>query len=109
MDEPTLMRIQSDPNYIRLSQTRKTFGWTLSIIMLVIYYGFIALVAFAPNVIGIKVSGSITFGLVLGVAVILSAIILTGIYVWRANAQYDALTKAIVDASALSSSTMGVR
>jgi uncharacterized membrane protein (DUF485 family) len=109
MDERTLMRIQSDPNYIRLSQTRKKFGWTLSIIMLVIYYGFIALVAFAPNVIGIKVSGSITFGLVLGVAVILSAIILTGIYVWRANAEYDALTKAIVDASALSSSTMGVR
>jgi uncharacterized membrane protein (DUF485 family) len=109
MDEPTLLRIQNDPNYIRLSQTRKTFGWTLSIIMLVIYYGFIALVAFAPNVIGIKVGSSITFGLILGVAVILSAIVLTGIYVWRANAQYDALTKAIVDASALGSSTMGVR
>ena len=101
MDVPTLMRIQNDPNYIRLSQTRKIFGWTLSIIMLVIYYGFIALVAFAPSVIGIKIGGSITFGLILGVAVILSAIILTGIYVWRANAQYDALTKAIVDASTI--------
>jgi uncharacterized membrane protein (DUF485 family) len=99
MDEPTLTRIQNDPNYIRLSQTRKMFGWTLSIIMLVIYYGFIALVAFAPSVIGVKIGGSITFGLILGVAVILSAIVLTGIYVWRANAQYDTLTKAIVDAS----------
>jgi uncharacterized membrane protein (DUF485 family) len=109
MDQPTLARIQNDRNYIQLSQTRKSFGWTLSIIMLVIYFGFIALVAFAPKVIGNKVAGSITFGLILGVAVILSAIILTGIYVWRANARYDALTKAIVDATALGTTTMGVR
>jgi uncharacterized membrane protein (DUF485 family) len=101
MDDSTLQRIQNDPNYIHLSQARKSFGWTLSIIMLVIYYGFISLVAFAPSVIGINIGGSITFGLLLGVAVILSAIILTGIYVWRANAQYDALTKAIVNASAM--------
>jgi uncharacterized membrane protein (DUF485 family) len=101
MDEPSLQRIQNDPNYIQLSQARKSFGWTLSIIMLVIYYGFIALVAFAPNIIGINIGGSITLGLLLGVAVILSAIILTGIYVWRANAQYDTLTKAIVNASAM--------
>ncbi len=69
--------------------------------MLVIYYGFIALVAFAPGVIAIKLAGSITIGLVLGVAIILSAIILTGIYVLRANAQYDELTKAIVNANAM--------
>jgi uncharacterized membrane protein (DUF485 family) len=101
MDDLALKRIQDDPNYIQLTQARRSFGWTLSIIMLVIYYGFIALVAFAPSVIGINIGGSITFGLLLGVAVILSAIILTGIYVWRANAQYDALTKAIVNASAM--------
>jgi uncharacterized membrane protein (DUF485 family) len=101
MDEAALRRIQDDPNYIHLAQARKSFGWTLSIIMLVIYYGFIALVAFAPGVIGIKIAGWITFGLVLGVSVILSAILLTGIYVWRANAEYDALTRAIVNASAM--------
>jgi uncharacterized membrane protein (DUF485 family) len=101
MDEATLRRIQNDPNYIHLAQARKSFGWTLSIIMLVIYYGFIALVAFAPSVIGIKIGGWITFGLLLGVSVILSAIILTGIYVWRANAEYDALTRAIINASAM--------
>jgi uncharacterized membrane protein (DUF485 family) len=101
MDDLALKRIQDDPNYIQLTQARRSFGWTLSIIMLVIYYGFIALVAFAPSVIGINIGGSITFGLLLGVAVILSAITLTGIYVWRANSQYDALTKAIVNASAM--------
>jgi uncharacterized membrane protein (DUF485 family) len=99
MDDAAIARIEADPTYIELVRTRKSFGWTLSIIMLVIYYGFIALVAFAPSVIGIKVSGSITLGLPLGIAVILSAIILTGIYVWRANDRYDQLTRAIVEAN----------
>jgi uncharacterized membrane protein (DUF485 family) len=101
MDGATLARIQRDPNYIQLVRERKSFGWTLSIIMLVIYYGFIALVAFFPNVIATKVAGSITIGLILGAALILASIALTGIYVLRANSQYDELTKAIVDANAL--------
>jgi uncharacterized membrane protein (DUF485 family) len=69
--------------------------------MLVIYYGFIALVAFAPSVIAANLAGSITIGLLLGVAIILAAIVLTGVYVLRANAQYDDLTKAIVNANAV--------
>ena len=54
MDEQAVKRIQSDPNYIKLVAERKSFGWTLAIITLVIYYGYIALVAFAPGVIAIK-------------------------------------------------------
>ena len=101
MDDATIKRIQSDPNYIKLVSERKSYGWTLSIIMLVIYYGFIALVAFVPGVIAIKIGGVITVGLVLGVAIILIAIILTGIYVLRANAEYDELTNAIVNANVM--------
>jgi uncharacterized membrane protein (DUF485 family) len=100
MDDAALTRIQSDPNYIKLVSERKSYGWTLSIIMLAVYYGYIALVAFAPSVIGIKIAGVITIGLVLGAAIIVFAILLTGIYVLRANAQYDDLTKAIVNANA---------
>ena len=100
MDEATIRRIQSDPNDIKLVRDRKSFGWTLSIIVLVIYYGYIALVAFAPEIIATKVVGVITIGLFLGVGLILASIILTGIYVLRANSQYDDLTKAIVDANA---------
>ena len=56
MDEQTVKRIQSDPNYIRLVAERKSFGWTLAIITLVVYYGYIALVAFAPSVIATPVA-----------------------------------------------------
>ena len=95
MDDATVRQIESDPNFKKLVHERTTFGWTLTIIMLVIYYGFIALVAFSPSTIAIKVSGSITFGIILGVAIIIAAILLTGIYVMRANAEYDDLTAAI--------------
>jgi uncharacterized membrane protein (DUF485 family) len=101
MDEQAVKRIQSDPNYIKLVAERKSFGWTLAIITLVIYYGYIALVAFAPGVIATPVSGAITVGIILGAAIIVASIVLTGIYVSRANSIYDELTKAIVNAAAM--------
>jgi uncharacterized membrane protein (DUF485 family) len=98
MDVSTLKRIEADPNYQKLVSERKSFGWTLAIITLVIYYGFLAVVAFAPQVISTKVSGDITIGIIIGVAVILASILLTGIYVLRANSEYDDLTNAIGNA-----------
>jgi uncharacterized membrane protein (DUF485 family) len=99
MDETTLARIQKDPNYIKLVADRKGFGWTLTIIILVIYYGYIALVAFAPSLIAVPISGAITWGLVIGFSIIVASVVLTGIYVWRANSKYDELTRAIVAAN----------
>jgi uncharacterized membrane protein (DUF485 family) len=96
MDNATLNRIENDPNYVKLVSDRKTFGWTLAIITLVMYYGFIAIIAFAPSIISVKIFGSITIGIVLGIAIIVASILLTGIYVLRANSEYDDLTNAIV-------------
>jgi uncharacterized membrane protein (DUF485 family) len=84
---------------VKLVNERKSFGWTLTIITLVIYYGFLALGAFFPGTFVIPVIGSITLGVVLGVAIILASILLTGIYVIRANSEYDDLTDAVVSAA----------
>jgi uncharacterized membrane protein (DUF485 family) len=99
VDQRALRAIETDPNYQKLVAERKSFGWTLAIITLVMYYGYIAIVAFAPSIIATTLFGSITVGIVLGVAIILASILLTGLYVWRANAEYDDLTNAIVSAS----------
>jgi uncharacterized membrane protein (DUF485 family) len=99
MDKTSLSRIESDPNYLKLVSERKSLGWTLTIITLVMYYGYIAIVAFAPSVIAIPLAGTITVGIVLGLAIILASILLTGIYVMRANAEYDDLTDAIVNSN----------
>ena len=44
----TVARIQSDPNY-QLWSANAAFGWTLAIIMLVLYYGYIAIVGVRPE------------------------------------------------------------
>jgi uncharacterized membrane protein (DUF485 family) len=99
VDQKSLTRIENDPNYLKLVSERKSLGWTLTILTLVMYYGYIAIVAFAPSLIALPLAGSITLGIVLGVAIILASILLTGIYVLRANSEYDDLTSAIVNAS----------
>jgi uncharacterized membrane protein (DUF485 family) len=99
MDQVTARRIENDPNYQKLVAERKSLGWTLAVITLVMYYGYIAIVAFIPTLIAAPLFGSITVGIVLGVAIILASILLTGIYVLRANSDYDDLTAAIVAAN----------
>ncbi len=88
--------MQRDPAFAELVGKRNRFGWTLCILMLVIYYGFILLVAFAKNVLAIDVGGGVTLAFPLGLGVILAAIVITGGYVLRANGEFDALTRRIV-------------
>jgi uncharacterized membrane protein (DUF485 family) len=96
--------IEKNPKFQELVATRKSLGWTLSFAMLGIYFGFILLVAFNKslgNLLGtpLAAGGVTTIGILVGLGVIISAFILTGIYVVRANARYDELTRQIVEES----------
>src|SRR5438477_10487798 len=93
-------RIEQDPNYQELVRRRSSLGWSLSLIMLVIYFGFILLVAYAPKFLGTPLgTGVMTIGIPIGLFVILSAFLLTGIYVSKANSKYDTLIRRIVERS----------
>ena len=93
-------RIEQDPNYQELVRRRSSLGWSLSLIMLVIYFGFILLVAYAPKFLGTPLgTGVMTIGIPIGLFVILSAFLLTGIYVSKANSKYDPLIRKIVGAN----------
>ena len=90
-------KIEQDPNYQELVRRRSSLGWTLSLIMLIIYFGFILLVAYAPKFLGMPLgTGVMTIGIPIGLFVIVSAFLLTGIYVSKANSQYDPLIRKIV-------------
>ena len=98
MDGNSHEKIKQDPSYQELVRRRSSLGWTLSLIMLVIYFGFIVLVAYAPKFLGIPLgSGVTTIGIPIGLFVIVSAFVLTGIYVSIANSKYDALIRRIVE------------
>jgi len=100
MDDKTVRLIRSNPAFAELEHRRNVFSWSLCGLMLVIYYGFILLVAFAPGLLATPIAtGSVvTLGFPIGICVILSAVVLTGIYVWRANSVFDAMTRQIVEA-----------
>jgi uncharacterized membrane protein (DUF485 family) len=97
-DPGTLVeRVQRDPEFQALVSKRSRFVWTLTAAMIAIYFGFILLIAFDPKLIGQPIDGSIiTLGIPLGLGVILTAFVLTGIYVWRANSEFDAMTKDVI-------------
>ena len=98
MTQETVERIKNNPKYQKLVTERSRFAWTLSIIMLVVYYAFIMVIAFKPALLGIKMGmGVITIGIPIGVAIIVIAFVLAGLYVNRANGVYDQLTREIRD------------
>jgi uncharacterized membrane protein (DUF485 family) len=89
--------IEKNPRYQQLVVQRRSLGITLSALMCAIYFGFILLVAFAPGFLGASLLGGVTtVGIPLGLLVIVSAFVLTGVYVSRANGTYDALTQQII-------------
>jgi uncharacterized membrane protein (DUF485 family) len=91
-------RIIADPQFQMLVQRRSSFAWTLSAIMVVIYLGFTLLAAFdKPLMASTPFGGSTSLGIVLGLLVIIAAFVLTGIYVARANREFDVLTAKIRD------------
>ena len=85
------LRLLEDPEFKDLVHRKNRVSLNLTILTLVLYYGFILLIAFKRDVFASKISGNITFGIVLGIGVILSCWVLTGIYVRWANQSYDAM------------------
>lgn len=89
--------IRLDPHFQTLVARRTRFAWALTVATLIVYFGYIAIVAFAPQWLGVSIDGVITRGIPVGLLVIVAAFALTGLYVRRANTEYDALTRQIIE------------
>jgi len=98
MDLATARKIKANPKYQELVSKRSSFAWRLAIIMLVVYYTFIMIIAFNPSILGQSLSGGVTtIGIPIGILIIIIAFVLTGIYVNKANGEFDDLSNAIKD------------
>jgi uncharacterized membrane protein (DUF485 family) len=96
MDTPLAERIASDPNYQSLRSKRSRFGWTLTLAMLIVYYGFILLIAFRKDLLAVRIGdGVMTWGIPVGFGVIVFTVVVTAIYVQRANSEYDELSEKV--------------
>ena len=97
MSDAVVARIEANPKYQELKRKRSSFGWALCILMFIVYYGYIALIAFDKPFLAQPIGdGVITLGIPIGMGVIVFTILITGIYVRRANNEYDTLTAEIL-------------
>ena len=101
MNDPVVHKIQSHPKYRELRTRRNRLGIFLTVLMLVVYYGYISLIAFDKEFLAQPIgSGVTTLGIPIGFGIIVFTVLITGIYVRRANGEFDKLTKEILkDAS----------
>ncbi|WP_428422090.1 DUF485 domain-containing protein [Methylibium sp.] len=96
MEEDLVKRISTHPKYLELRAKRTSFGWWLTLAMMVVYYGFILLVAFNKPFLSQRLGdGVMTIGIPIGFGVIVFTIAITAFYVQRANSQFDELSEAI--------------
>jgi len=80
-----------------LVKTRAKVASVLAVLMLAIYYGFILVLAFDKELFSVKIGEHLNLWIPIGIGVIFSAWLLTGVYVAWANTKYDSMVKEIKD------------
>ena len=95
--DPMVAKVEANPKYHELKRKRSSFGWFMTALMMVVYYGYIALIAFNKPFLAQPMGAGVTsVGIPIGMAVIVFTVVITGIYVRRANDEYDRLTAEIL-------------
>lgn len=89
------LHLLDDPDFKDLVARRNRISFHLTILTLIVYYGFIFLIAFKRDLFAAKTMGNVTFGIFLGIGVIIACFLLTGVYVRWANRNYDAMVERL--------------
>lgn len=96
MDVKLAEKVKSSAAYRELVRKRSRLGWTLTALVLLVYYGYVLLIAFNKQFLAAKMgAGVMTWGMPIGLFVIVFTVVVTGFYVRRANSAYDQLTEQI--------------
>jgi cation/acetate symporter len=98
MSSAVYEKIRNNPRFDELVGKRSRFAWTLSAIVLVLYFSFVMVVAFKPQLLATPLfSGSVTtIAWPIGAGIVLLFWILTGVYIRRANREFDEINSQLV-------------
>lgn len=93
--------VRGNEKFHELVAQKSKLSWSLAALMMIVYYSFILVIAFFPEWLGTPLftSSTLTWGLPVGIGIILFTFFITGIYVHRANNIYDGLMQKVIDAS----------
>ena len=91
-------RIRKNPQFDELVTRRSRFAWTLTAVVLGIYFVFIMIVAFNPQMLGAPIweGGKASIAWPIGAGMILLFWLMTGLYIRRANGEFDELNARII-------------
>lgn len=112
-------KIRANPKFHKLVSTRNRYSMIMSLMVIVVYFGYILTIAFNKEWLAKKLVPAVTqittnpetgeqittiisagtatsYGIPLGIGVILITILLTNIYVRRANTEFDALSAEVI-------------
>ena len=97
-DEDIVARIEKNPKFLKFVSIRNNYSIIMTLAMMVVYFGYILLVAFNKPFLATKVATGATMsvGIPLGLGVLVFTIIITAIYVRRANSEFDSIKDEIV-------------
>lgn len=90
----TAHEMLQDPEFKSLARRKDAISLVLTVVIMVVYFGFIFLMAFSPATLRSQVANA-TLGIPLGISVIIIAWVLTGIYVRWANSEYDSMVARV--------------
>jgi uncharacterized membrane protein (DUF485 family) len=83
------MQTQDIPELKKLIKRKWIISILLTLLLFVIYFGFIFLVAFDKSMLMRLICKNVTIGLPAGIGVLIGTWLLTGIYVVWANKKHD--------------------
>ena len=97
-DEDIVARIEKNPKFLKFVSIRNNYSIIMTILMMIVYFGYILLVAFNKQFLATKIATGATMsvGIPLGVGVLVFTIVITAIYVRRANTEFDSMKDEIV-------------
>lgn len=92
-------KVVAHPKYAELMSKRNRFALLLSAIVLGVYYTFVLVATMAPATFASPIGDDLTWclGLVAGFVIQAFAFVMTGIYVRRANGEFDALNRTLIE------------
>ncbi len=89
MSDQKFQEVLKSEEFKRLAKKRWTVSLLLTFVMLLVYFGFLLLVAYDKELLQTKVGEYTTIAIPLGIGLIIFAWIMTGIYISWANKVYD--------------------
>lgn len=93
MDERKVEQILQNPKFKDMVAKKSLLSWTLTGIMLFAYVGFMLLVGYNKEFLLSSLSGGVTtWGIPLGLSIIVLSFLLCGVYSYVANNKLDQLT-----------------